>query len=325
MNYSPLNDPEFNDYREAVRKAASKKRRTRALILLTICALLALLSFSLLALAAADAAPALIDYFQSLGKSETTDPPLLPSSPESAPDLPLTPSAPQPSSKKEEPSPSKNEPSPSPSDPKPLRVTTVYLDAGHGFTNSYGAPDVGAGEGSEYYRLSLEKLGSGLYEADLNLMISLKVKKLLEDEGYKVIMSREGYVNDHLTINERAINAKNSGADLLVSVHGNTATPDAYGARVFYSDRRNDSLEYAKAVAAAIDENGATRKKATTNLDNTLAMVNSVGMPAVLVETCFLTNTQDSELALTEEWQNAMAQAIVDGIVKVFPCQTYFE
>ena len=339
MNYSPLNDPEFQAYRESVRKASAKKRRTKALIVLTAVALLGALLFGLLAMAAVDAAksakdgliPDLVAKLEAMlkdltGNSATTDLPALPSSPqEGQSSLPPPPPSQNGQSPSNEAPASPSEPSPSPSDPKPLRVTTVYLDPGHGFTNSYGAPDLGAGEGSEYYRLSLEQTGTGLFEADLNLAVAMKVKALLEAEGYKVITSREGYVNSHLSINDRAINAKNSGADLLVSVHGNSAAPAAYGARVFYCNRRNDSFEYAKAVAEAIDKNGASRKKATTNLDNTLAMVNSVGMPAVLVETCFMTNTEDSRMALTEAWQDAMAKSIVEGIVKVFPCQTYFE
>ena len=211
-------------------------------------------------------------------------------------------------------------------------MTTVYLDPGHGFTNSYGALDVGAGEESEYYRLSLEQTGTGLFEADLNLAVAMKVKALLEAEGYKVITSREGYVNSHLSINDRAINAKNSGADLLVSVHGNSAAPAAYGARVYYNSSNKTaeqdfsavSHDLAKAVADAIDQNDASRRKAQA-LDGDYAMVRMVAMPAILVETCFLTNTEDSEMALTEEWQDAMAKSIVAGVMKCFPCQTYFE
>jgi N-acetylmuramoyl-L-alanine amidase len=120
--------------------------------------------------------------------------------------------------------------------------------------------------------------------------------------------------------------AADSEADLLVSIHGNTASKaSAFGARVYYSDRRGDSRSYANAVAAAIDQNGASRKITTVHLDNGLAMVNSVGMPSVLVETCFLTNTEDAEQALTEEWINNMAKSIVDGICKEFPCETTFQ
>src|SRR5699024_8938468 len=78
------------------------------------------------------------------------------------------------------------------------RGHTVFLDAGH------GGSDPGAS-------------GNGLKEKDLTLDITNRVKKLLEDNGFIVKMSR---TSDKTTkIEERTNAANKSGADSLVSIH----------------------------------------------------------------------------------------------------------
>ncbi len=300
MNYSPLNDPEFKEFREQSRKRAAKKRRRKALISLSAVALVAITGFTLLALSFAEIAPNILAYFSQTPTTDTAAP-SLPSPDETTP-LPSSP-------KSEESVPSQVIVNPN--------APVICIDAGHGFTNSTGALDVGAGEDSEFYKKSLELTGKGLYEADLNLMVALKVRDLLVKKGYQVIMTREDYVNQHLSINQRALNVRNSEADLVVSIHGNSASPSAYGARVFYynnGEHAPASLALANAVAKAIDENDASLTKANV-YEDTFAMLTLVKKPSILVETCFLTNTEDSLQALTEEWQNNMAKAIVDGII----------
>ena len=306
MNYSPLNDPEFKEFREQSRKEAAKKRRRKALIGLSSVALVAITGFTLLALSFAEIAPSIPSIPNILAalfeKNETTNTEApSPSSPEESEALPSSP--------EQEASPSEIVVNPN--------APIICIDAGHGFTNSTGALDVGAGEDSEFYKKSLELTGTGLYEADLNLMIALKVRDLLVKKGYQVIMTREDYVYQHLSINQRALNVRNSEADLVVSIHGNSASPSAYGARVFYynnGEHATASLALANAVAKAIDANDASLTKANV-YEDTFAMLTLVKKPSILVETCFLTNTEDSLQALTEEWQNNMAKAIVDGIV----------
>lgn len=300
MNYSPLNDPEFKEFREQSRKKAAKKRRRKALISLSAVALVAITGFTLLALSFAEIAPNILAYFSQTPTTGTAAP-SLPSPDETTP-LPSSPN-------NEESVPSQVVVNPN--------APIICIDAGHGFTNSTGALDVGAGEDSEFYKKSLELTGKGLYEADLNLMVALKVRDLLVKKGYQVIMTREDYVNQHLSINQRALNVRNSEADLVVSIHGNSASPSAYGARVFYynnGEHAPASLALANAVAKAIDENDASLTKANV-YEDTFAMLTLVKKPSILVETCFLTNTEDSLQALTEEWQNNMAKAIVDGII----------
>ena len=211
--------------------------------------------------------------------------------------------------------------SPSPSLPSEDGSPAIYVDAGHGFLSLSGVMDYGAGENTVYGTLSEELTGKRLYEADLNLAIARKVQKLLEEKGFTVLMSRTDYAFESLPISDRAKRAKAAGADLLVSIHGNSAeNPNANGARVYYNadtsfSKTAESKLLATAMAKEIDRLCPSSTATSTVDGSSLAMLNGTGnIPSVLVETCFLTNEADARNALSEEWQNRMAEAIADTI-----------
>lgn len=211
--------------------------------------------------------------------------------------------------------------SPSPSLPSEDGSPAIYVDAGHGFLSLSGVMDYGAGENTVYGTLSEELTGKRLYEADLNLAIARKVQKLLEEKGFTVLMSRTDYAFESLPISDRAKRAKAAGADLLVSIHGNSAeNPNANGARVYYNadtsfSKTAESKLLATAMAKEIDRLCPSSTATSTVDGSSLAMLNGTGnIPSVLVETCFLTNEADARNALSEEWQDRMAEAIADTI-----------
>lgn len=211
--------------------------------------------------------------------------------------------------------------SPSPSLPSEDGSPAIYVDAGHGFLSLSGVMDYGAGENTVYGTLSEELTGKRLYEADLNLAIARKVQKLLEEKGFTVLMSRTDYAFESLPISDRAKRAKAAGADLLVSIHGNSAeNPNANGARVYYNadtsfSKTAESKLLATAMAEEIDRLCPSSTATSTVDGSSLAMLNGTGnIPSVLVETCFLTNEADARNALSEEWQDRMAEAIADTI-----------
>jgi N-acetylmuramoyl-L-alanine amidase len=194
----------------------------------------------------------------------------------------------------------------------------IFLDAGHGCTNSKGVPDVGAGDGSPFFTLS-----GGFYEADLNMMITAEVAKTLKDAGYTVILTRDGYRNEHVTVNERAAEANAAGADLFVSIHANSAdSASANGARLYYYEDHPQSdlcLALGKAIADSINgtENCSSTKVNPATAE--FAVLTDTAMPSVLVETCFLTNQADAEKAVTGTWITAMATAIASGVMTALP------
>ena len=197
-------------------------------------------------------------------------------------------------------------------------VPVVWLDAGHGCDNSVGIADVGAGENSPFFTVS-----GGFYEADLNMQITSEVAKILTDAGYTVLLTRDGYREEHVTVQERAQEANAAGADVFVSIHANSAdSASAKGTRIYhYADHAMsaDCLALNNAICKAV--NDTENCSATTVSPSTAEYVvlTHTSMPSVLVETCFLTNQEDAEKAITAEWCAGMASAIAAGIMANYP------
>lgn len=106
--------------------------------------------------------------------------------------------------------------------PYKLNAVTFVLDAGH------GGHDVGA-------------VSNNINEKTINLKVTQYLKKYLEEyENVKVIMTRDN--DTFLEIFDRAMIARNNNADLMISLHFNSAvTKNSNGAEVYVSN--NTSLD----------------------------------------------------------------------------------
>ena len=95
--------------------------------------------------------------------------------------------------------------------PRPPRI--IVIDPGHG----------GSDHGTENRRL-------GLMEKTFTLDVGLRLEKLLEREGYQVVMTRADdsrLAPDQTTdLQRRAEIANLAGADLFLSIHFNSVAPD---------------------------------------------------------------------------------------------------
>ena len=118
-------------------------------------------------------------------------------------------------------------------------VRTVAVDPGH------GGAEVGAvfAEG-----------GQSLVEKDVNLSIALRLKVLLENAGYRVVLTRDsdrsandppmditgdGRVNSRDDLQARVDIANESRADVFISLHNNGSnSPDESGTEVWYCKER---------------------------------------------------------------------------------------
>lgn len=93
---------------------------------------------------------------------------------------------------------------------EPLSGKTIYVDAGH------GGDDSGA-------------VGNGLLEKDVNLDVSNLLNEKLEKEGADTVVTRTG--DSFLSLEERVAKASTNGSDLFISIHANSAAPEAAGTR----------------------------------------------------------------------------------------------
>jgi N-acetylmuramoyl-L-alanine amidase len=168
---------------------------------------------------------------------------------------------------------------------------TVVLDAGH------GGSDPGAGS------------ISGRWEKDYNLSVVLKIQALLAtDERIKLVLTRQG--DTYPTLSDRYNLANSIGADLFVSVHANSYTAATNGTETYYT--RADSQDFANLMHALLVK--ATGLKDNGVRQKSLAVTRETTMPAILLESGYLSSKIDEPQLWTDDFQNRVAQAIAAGI-----------
>ncbi|MDQ3622769.1 MAG: N-acetylmuramoyl-L-alanine amidase [Verrucomicrobiota bacterium] len=196
-------------------------------------------------------------------------------------------------------------------------VETVVLDPGH------GGHDKGARS-----RYGLEK--------DFALGVALSARKLLEAQGYKVLMTRSADI--FIPLHERPKVANRIPNSIFVSIHFNAASHNA-GAKGFeiFSIAPRGAPTTDQAVPALSDlreEPGNSAEISSTALAASVyhsllgqvptedrglkharfAVLRLCTAPAVLVECGFVTNADESEQIGSLAWRNRVAEAVVQGI-----------
>jgi N-acetylmuramoyl-L-alanine amidase len=173
---------------------------------------------------------------------------------------------------------------------------------------------------------------NGLYEKTVNLDISLKVRDLLTERGYEVLMTRED--DTGMDLQERVEFKERHNADLFVSIHANAnRSRSVQGTMVLYYDDRYPQSRYPASPEMAslsqvnrrfaqimLDEILRTARTQNRGIVPSAVYVARMGtMPSVLVETAFLSNGQDAARLADESFREAMALGIANGIERFLP------
>ncbi|MDQ3068447.1 MAG: N-acetylmuramoyl-L-alanine amidase [Acidobacteriota bacterium] len=229
-----------------------------------------------------------------------------------------------------------------PAEPPPLPdlsaaggIRTIVIDPGH------GGDDRGA------------RGAGGTLEKDVTLKIAYRLKAALESSlGVRVLLTRDG--DRTMRADERASLANNNKADLFISLHANAAaSAGPSGAEVFTLAREGYAIEgeTSPAPAAALPVfGGGTRAieilpwntaqiRWTGDSERLSRLVHAelsgrvpmnargldkapfrvligANMPAILVETGFLTNPAQEKVLAGDTLQNDIAQAIASAITR---------
>jgi N-acetylmuramoyl-L-alanine amidase len=154
---------------------------------------------------------------------------------------------------------------------------------------------------------------TGYREAEANLGIGLEVKRLLEEQGARVLITRTGDVPIDLW--PRVDTAQRAGAELLVSIHNN-ALPDGVnpltnnGSSVYYNHPR--SVPLARAIQAELVRRLGVRDLGIGRGD--LALVRTTWMPSVLTEGLFMIVPEQEAALRSPRGRQIYAEAVVEGI-----------
>lgn len=171
---------------------------------------------------------------------------------------------------------------------------------------------------------------TGVYESKINLEISLKLRKYLEESGSLVLMTRDediGLYTDGGSIrkkkNEDLRNRKKlfdeSSADLVISIHSNSFQESKYyGAQSFYNPTCEDSKQIAEFIQEELVRvlDNANTRKAKSKKD--VYILKNVKVPTVIVECGFLSNPKEERLLQNSDYQEKIAWSIYVGIIKHF-------
>lgn len=177
-------------------------------------------------------------------------------------------------------------------------MVLIFLDGGH------GGKDGGASS-------------NGIKEKDVVLKICKKIQEKLDAfQDVTVAMSRDSDV--FLTLNERTQKANNMNADVLLSVHCNSATtPSAKGFETYrYLTASASTIAFQNVlhqeIIKAIGEGIQDRGKKTANFH----MLRDSKMKACLTENLFISNTADANLLKDDDFLDKIAQGHVNGLEK---------
>ncbi len=217
-----------------------------------------------------------------------------------------------------------------------LGVKTIVIDAGHG-GKDYGAPG--------YLK--------GVHEKHVVLSIAKRLARLIRKEiGCNVILTRSN--DRYLTLEERTAIANTREADLFISIHTNAAkNSKAYGIETYYLNLATDAEAIRVAARenatstknisdldsilsdlmqnAKVDESSrlaeciqnamySKLKKSYRSIKNKgvkqapFYVLLGAQMPAVLIETAFISNPRECKRLTSPTYQDRLCRAIVSGI-----------
>ena len=158
-------------------------------------------------------------------------------------------------------------------------------------------------------------------EKDLNLQIAKKVKKLLEEAGIKIVMTR---TNDKVPdakkedLNQRVQLINETKPTLALCIHQNSYPDEKIkGAQVFYHTITPEAEDVATIVQEQLRTVDPTNTRQIKEND-TYFMLKNCQVPTIIVECGFLTNPEEAAKLTQEEYQDQIAQAICDGVAKWF-------
>lgn len=184
----------------------------------------------------------------------------------------------------------------------------VVIDAGHG----------GMDPGKVGINQALEK--------DINLSIAKKLKMYLEQQNITCYMTREEdsglYDEDesHKKVQDmkrRVEMIETLQPDLVVSVHQNSyPSEEVCGSQVFFYKESICSKELAKMIQMSIQSTITSKKQRQEKANSSYYLLKKTSVPIVIVECGFLSNREEANKLVTQEYQERMAWAIHLGIIK---------
>ena len=205
---------------------------------------------------------------------------------------------------------------------KMARIQKICIDAGHG----------GKDPGNQ---------ADGIQEKNLTLLMAFELKRHLGEAGYQVAMTRQS--DRYIEPADRPFIANKNGTDLFLSIHCNSsgsanrspkgievycltppgaASTNARGegaeTGAFVGNRMNQRnvllgycLQSTLTQSLGVEDRGLHRAR--------FAVLKDAAVPAVLIETGFMTNEEDLQKLNSAAWRKLFCQAVVRSLQQFQP------
>lgn len=170
----------------------------------------------------------------------------------------------------------------------------VAIDPGHGGRDP-GAVGIG-----------------GIHEADIVLSISRQVASLLQQSGVQAVLTRSD--DTEIDLQPRVDIAEQVRANLFVSIHANAISmdrPEVNGVETYYyasGQALAQVIQNSLVSGLGVKDRGVRQAR--------FFVIRNTTMPSVLVETGFVTGSEDAPRLANAAYQTQMATAIARGILQ---------
>ena len=169
------------------------------------------------------------------------------------------------------------------------------------------------------------KIGvAGTKEKEVNLAIALKLKKSLEKQNIRVVMTRTDDRNlaDANASNEKMSDMKNrvkkmdsEQPDMVVSIHQNSyIDSSAKGAQVFYYSESEEGKKLAEILQKNLIEIADQENNRVAKANTSYYILKNTSAPTVIVECGFLSNPEEESRLISAAYQEKLVEALQKGI-----------
>src|SRR5947209_794335 len=154
-------------------------------------------------------------------------------------------------------------------------------------------------------------------EKEITLDLALRLRTLLQHERVKVVLTRSG--DQYVEISDRWNRAHAAGARMFVSLHVNAydGDPTINGLAVFYP--KPDSFSFAQAIDAGLTQTLKRFQIADDGVVIKPELWVRTDVPTVTVEPAYLTNPRERSLLLQDDFRDAIAMGVFQGMLAADP------
>jgi len=204
---------------------------------------------------------------------------------------------------------------------------TIVIDPGHSSVVASGTEPLGPGSTETKAKDSGGTRGTttGIYEYQLTMTISNKLKTELESRGYTVILTRSDN-NTPMSCKDRAEVANNNNADAYIRIHADGSdSSSAAGAMTicitssnpYISSMHSSSKKLSQCVLDSYCSSTGYKNRGVWETD-TMSGNNWSKVPTTLIEMGFMTNSKEDTEMNDATFQTKMVEGIANGIDKYF-------